>query len=114
MLRLSAAVKCELVMAGIALLVAETDLRVPHLPDIWSLDASPSKGAFVKSRAGVAQAKELWRVADRKSSSMPLQGRAGAMLRELGLGEEEQTSVKTEACLNRAGPQGARTPARTR
>lgn len=64
---------------------AQTDIRVPTTPKLFSLDASPSGGAIVVGDTTKHLVTELWRHAEQRGYRTNLLGRAGAVLKEAGL-----------------------------
>lgn len=80
--RLAPALRQELQLAALLLLVAESDLRAPAVPAVWSLDASPWRGATVRAPATEAQSRALRLAGTRRGGYTRLAPRCRSLLIE--------------------------------
>ena len=81
---LSRAAAGELTLAALLLPLAQSDLRAPALPGVWSVDASPEGGGITHAAASPAQAQELFRLREKRGSYSKLESPARCALGDLG------------------------------
>ncbi len=74
----------ELQMIALMGPLAQADLRVNYLPDLFCTDASPEGGAVCRARVGSRVTQELWRHSEQKGFYTRLQCPASAYLSEKG------------------------------
>ena len=82
---LSRAAAGELTLAALLLPLAQSDLRAPALPGVWSVDASPDGGGITHAAASSGQARELFRLREKRGGYSKLESPARCALREQGL-----------------------------
>ena len=75
----------ELTLAALLLPLAQSDFRAPALPGVWSVDASPDGGGITHAAASSEQARELFRLREKRGSYSKLESPARCALREQGL-----------------------------
>ena len=82
---LSRAAAGELTLAALLLPLAQSDLRAPALPGVWSVDASPEGGGITHAAVSPAQAQEFLRLREKRGSYSKLESPACRAVREQGL-----------------------------
>ena len=75
----------ELTLAALLLPLAQSDLRAPALPGVWSVDASPEGGGITHAAVSAPQAQELFRLREKRGRYSKLESPARCALREEGL-----------------------------
>ena len=94
--RLTRALKDELVMLAILMPLAVTELSAPYHDWLYATDASSFRGAVVKCQPSREVVEVLWKSCRSKGSYTRFRSQHEILLRQLGIGEEVEEHMHEE------------------